>query len=43
MLRDANIALVCGIAGVAEEIIQACASDSLDQKRFQMPGSTVID
>lgn len=43
MLRDAKIDLVCGVAGVAEEIIKACVSGSLHQKRFQMPGSTGID
>lgn len=43
MLKEANIDLVCGIAGVAEEIIKACCIGSLHQKRFQMPGSTGID
>ena len=43
MLRDASIDIVCGVAGDAEEIIKACVSGSYDLKRFQMPGSTVID
>jgi len=43
MLQDAKIDLVWGIAGVVDEIIQAYGSGSLQQKRFQMPGSTGID
>jgi predicted Fe-Mo cluster-binding NifX family protein len=43
ILRDANIEVVCGVAGVAEEIIKACISDSLHQNKFQMPGSTSSD
>ncbi len=43
MLQDAKIDLVCGIAGVVDEIIQAYGSGSLQQKRFQMPGSTGSD
>lgn len=43
MLRDAKIDVVCGVAGDAEEIIKAYISDSLHQKKFQMPGSTSSD
>ena len=43
MLQEAKIELVCGIAGLVDEIIQAYGSGSLRLKRFQMPGSTGID
>jgi len=43
MLQDAEIDLVCGIAGLVEEIVQACGNGSFQPEQFQMPGSTGID
>lgn len=43
MLQEAKIDLLCGIAGVVDEIIQAYGSGSLQQTRFRMPGSKGID
>jgi predicted Fe-Mo cluster-binding NifX family protein len=39
LLKEADIRLVCGIAGDVEEVIAACHAGGLDQSRFRMPGS----
>jgi predicted Fe-Mo cluster-binding NifX family protein len=43
MLQEAKIDLVCGIAGMVDEIIQASGSGSHQQTQFRMPGFKGID
>jgi predicted Fe-Mo cluster-binding NifX family protein len=38
MIQSAGIALVCGIIGDVDQVIEAFFSNGLDAPRFQMPG-----